>query len=338
MEKFWQNKNVFVTGGNGFIGGNLIQTLVSHGASVTALVRNQKRNTFLYFEKLDKKINIIDGDLTDKDLLARIISEEQINVVYHLAAQVEVGVARVNPFLTWETNVRGTYCLLEAIRQNSETVKSVVIASSDKAYGSYPKDKMPYQEDYPLIPVFPYDVSKAAADMIAHSYAGDIFKLPIVVTRFCNIYGPGQLNFSAVMPDAIRSALGYSTFIPRGNGMNLRDFIFADDVVKLYLLIGERLANDNTLRGQVFNAGTNDPTLIKDVVKQIYQLVDNPTAYHKVNALWGKAQTVGEIDAQFMNFEKAEKFFGWKPETKFEDGLKKTIQWFKKYLEANAED
>ena len=154
------------------------------------------------------------------------------------------------------------YALLEAVRLSGDLVKSVVVASTDKAYGSYDSDMMPYKEDYPLIPMYPYDVSKACGDMIARSYASDVYNLPIVVTRFCNIYGPGQLNFSALFPDGIRSALGYSTFIPRGNGEQVRDFIYIDDVIDLYIKISKKLADDPTsCSGEVFNAGTNSPII-----------------------------------------------------------------------------
>ena len=181
------------------------------------------------------------------------ISEEGINIIFHLGAQVEVGVALNNPYITYETNVRGTYTLLESIRLYPDSVQAVVVASSDKAYGEYAKEKMPYKEDYPLKPEYPYDTSKACADMIARAYSSSPSKLPIVITRFSNIYGPGQLNFSALIPDAIRSALGYSKFIPRGNGSMMRDFLFIEDVVDLYIRIAESLSKDKgNISGQIF--------------------------------------------------------------------------------------
>jgi len=222
---FWFGKNVFITGINGFIGGNLAKGLLQNGANVFGLVRNAARDTLLYYEKLDAQITLIEGEITDKDLLTRAISEEQIHVVFHLAAQVEVGVGLANPYLTFETNTRGTYCLMEAIRACPQTVKAVVVASTDKAYGAYPPERMPYKEDYPLLPKYPYDVSKACADMIARAYTSEIYRLPVVVTRFCNIFGPGQLNFSALIPDAVRACLGYGKFVPRGSGQQIRDFI-----------------------------------------------------------------------------------------------------------------
>lgn len=332
--EFWRGTNVLITGINGFIGGSLAQCLLAQGANVFGLMRNQKKDTFLYFEGLASKATLIEGDLCNPELLARIIPEEHIRCVFHLAAQVEVGVAAANPYLTFETNVRGTYTLLEAVRRFPQTVKSVVIASSDKAYGSYGRDKMPYKENYPLKPQYPYDTSKACADMIAQAYASEIYKLPIVVTRFCNIYGPGQLNFSAIMPDAITSALGYTKFIPRGDGSQVRDFIYVEDVAELYLLIGEALAKDpRKISGQVFNAGTNSPVSVREVLKLIYTVAGNKNDFAEVLAAMKRKKTKGEIDCQYMDFEKVNKYFGWKPRHGFKEGLRKTIEWFRRYNE-----
>lgn len=329
---YWRGKNVLVTGINGFIGGNLAKGLLAEGACVFGLIRNIKQDTLLYADGLDKKVVLIEGDLCDLELVTRIVTEERIDSVFHLAAQVEVGVAATNPYQTLETNVRGTYTLLEAVRRFPKNIKSVVIASSDKAYGSYGRDKMPYKEHYPLKPAFPYDTSKACADMIAQAYASELYKLPIVITRFCNIYGPGQLNFSAIMPDAITSALGYTKFVPRGDGSQVRDFIFAEDVVELYLLIGEALAkNPRKLAGQVFNAGTNSPTSVREVLRLIYAAAGNKKDYEEVLAAMKRKKTTGEIDCQYMDFEKVNAYFGWKPRHSFEDGLKKTVAWFKRY-------
>ena len=296
-------------------------------------MRNVKKDTFLFYEGLADRVTLIDGDLGDKGLLQRIISEEQINYVYHLAAQVEIGVGITNPLLTFETNIKGTYYLLEAIRQCPQTIKSVVIASTDKSYGSYGIEKMPYKEDYPLIPVYPYDVSKACADMIARSYASDLYQLPIVITRFCNIYGPGQLNFSALLPDAIRSALGYTTFIPRGNGEQIRDFIYIDDVVDLYVVIGEQLAeNPSKYAGEVFNAGTNSPVSVRKVVEDIYSIVENYDDLAIVIEAMKSKKTVGEIEQQYMDFEKVNAYFGWEPRHTLREGMMKNIDWYKGYL------
>lgn len=337
-ENYWFGKNVLLTGINGFIGGNLTKVLLQRGANVFGLMRNIRHDSFLYYEKLNEKLTLIDGSITDKDLLTRIVSEEQIQAVFHLAAQVEVGVGLANPYLTFETNIKGTYSLLEAIRCCPQSVESVVIASSDKAYGNYPQEKMPYKEDYPLQPKYPYDVSKACADMIAQCYTTDLFRLPIVVTRFCNIYGPGQLNFSAIMPDSVRSCLGYSTFTPRGNGTQIRDFIFVEDVVDLYLRIGEELARNATvIRGRVYNAGTNTPRSVRDILETVYRLTGRDQDFKTVLAMMKGKETVGEIDCQYMDYEKVNADFGWSPKHSFEDGVSKTIQWFEGYLKFKYE-
>jgi CDP-glucose 4,6-dehydratase len=334
----WFGKNVLITGVNGFIGGNLAKALLARGANVYGLIRNAKHDTLLYFEKLNEKITIIEGDLTDKDLFARIISEEQIQSVFHLAAQVEVGVGLANPFLTFETNIKGTYSLLEAIRQCPQTIESVIVASTDKSYGSYPKEKMPYKEDYPLLPKYPYDVSKACADMITQCYATDVYKLPIITTRFCNIFGPGQLNFSAVFPDSIRACLGYGSFVPRGNGQQIRDFIFVEDVVDLYLKMGEDLAkNPAKYRGNIYNAGTNTPKSVREVLETVYKLTGQEKAFAAILEMMKGKETVGEIDCQYMDFEKVNQHFGWSPKHSFEEGVAKTIEWFKGYLKYKYE-
>lgn len=335
IDNFWKNKNVFITGINGFIGGNLAKLLLNEGANIFGLVRNPNMKTLLHQEAIDKDIVLINGDLCDKDLISRIISEEQIDNVFHLAAQVEVGVGIDNPYLTFETNVRGTYTILEAIRCHPKNIKSVVVASSDKAYGSYGIEMMPYKEEYPLIPKYPYDTSKACADMIAKAYANDIYELPIVVTRFSNIFGPGQLNFSAIIPDGIRSALGISKFIPRGNGKAIRDFIYVEDVCKLYMSIAKKMTetNDNSLHGEIFNAGTNSPISMKEVISKIYTVLDQKDELEVIiNAMEGKI-TQGEIDVQYMDYQKVNKYFGWSPSNDFDSGLLKTISWFKRYLE-----
>jgi len=332
-DNFWRGKNVFITGINGFIGGNLAKTLKENGANIFGLVRNPDNNTLLFHENINSNAILINGDLTDKELLSRIISEERIDIVFHLAAQVEVGVGIENPYLTFETNVRGTYTLLEAIRCHSSNIKSVVVASSDKSYGSYPKEMMPYKEDYPLIPKYPYDTSKACTDLIAKAYANEIYNLPIVVTRFSNIFGPGQLNFSAIIPDGIRSALGYSKFEPRGDGSAIRDFIYAEDVCDLYLRIAKRVAEgDSAIYGEVFNAGTNSPISMREVISKIFLAMNKKDDLDIIlNAMNGK-ETQGEIDTQYMDYEKVNKFFDWSPEHSFDEGLEKTIKWFTDYL------
>jgi len=329
---YWKNKKVLITGINGFVGGNLCKAFLEKEADVYGLIRNNNLDTFLFYEKLNKKIKIFTGDLCDKELISRIISEEQINRIFHLAAQVEVGVGMLNPYLTLETNVRGTYSLLEACRLFPDKLDSIIIASSDKSYGSYPIKKMPYKEDYPLIPKFPYDTSKACADLIAQSYANDVYKLPIIITRFCNIYGPGQLNFSALVPDGVRSALKYSKFISRSDGSMVRDFLHIDDVCKLYLMMGEELAGNPSIRGEIFNAGPNNPVSVRYILETIFSLVNNHEDLNNIFETMNDKKTSGEIDYQSMDFKKVNKYFGWSPSINLKKGIQLTIDWYKGYL------
>tara|TARA_B100000315_G_C14522989_1_gene562468 strand:+ start:192 stop:1202 length:1011 start_codon:yes stop_codon:yes gene_type:complete len=333
MNFSWRGVKVFITGINGFVGGNVAKKLVELGAEVYGLIRTKKQNSYLYYEKLHKNISLIDGEISDINLLNQLISEEQINVIFHMAAQVEVGIGLINPFLTFETNVRGTYTLLESARLYPDSVKSIIVASSDKSYGEYPHEKMPYKEDYPLLPKFPYDTSKACADMIAQSYAYSVSSLPIVVTRFSNIYGPGQLNFSALIPDCIRSALGYSKFIPRGDGSMMRDFLYIEDVVDLYIRIAEFLAIDKkTFSGQIFNAGSSNPMLVKEIIKNVYTAIGKIDEYNNILEKMKNKKPIGEIDCQYMDFEKVKDYYGWTPQHSFNEGLLKTIDWYKGYL------
>lgn len=332
MDNYWRNKKVLITGINGFVGGNLCKALLSLGAEVFGIIRNNNRNTFFYYEGLYRKVNIFRADLCDKDKLSQIISEEQINCIFHLAAQVEVGVGMSNPYLTFETNVRGTYSLLEACRLFPKHLESIVIASSDKSYGTYPIEKMPYKEDYPLLPKYPYDTSKACADLIAQSYSNGISRLPIIITRFCNIYGPGQLNFSAVVPDGFRSALGYSNFIPRSDGSMTRDFLHVDDVSKLYLIMGEKLAQNPHISGEIFNAGPNEPVSVREILNLIFQTAGNNKDFELIEKLMKNKKTSGEIDYQSMDFKKVNKYFGWSPDISLEDGMSITLNWYSQYL------
>lgn len=330
---FWRGKRILVTGVNGFIGGNLARFFIQTGADVTGLERNIDRRSLLHFEGFTSHLRLVRGDLCDGAFLERVVAEGNFDYCFHLAAQVEIGVGLQSPYTTFETNIRGTYTMLEALRLHAPSLSAVVVASTDKAYGEYPSDLMPYRENYPLLPRYPYDTSKACADLIAQSYANEVFKLPIVVTRFCNIYGPGQLNFSALIPDAVRAALGYGTFIPRGNGSHVRDFIFVDDVVSLYANIAERTGRQSELlRGRVYNAGTNEPRSVRDVVERIFTHCGAHQALDVVLEQMKRAETTGEISTQFMDFDTVERDFGWRPTTTFDDGLTTTIQWFRRFL------
>ena len=332
-KNFWKDKNVFITGVGGFVGSNLAKDLINNGAKIIGLTKKKKMKSLLYFEKLDKKINLIFGEITDKRLLKKIFLKYNIDICFHLAAQVEVGLAMRNPYLTWETNVRGTYTLLEAIRENKKKIRSIVIASSDKAYGDYPTKQLPYKEHYELKPNYPYDTSKACADMIAKSYSAKLYKLPIVITRFANIYGPGQLNFTALIPDLIRACLLNKSFIMRSDGEAIRDFVHVYDIVNLYKILSEKLySKPKKFSGEVFNAGTNFKHKIKDIVKKIFIINQKEKELKKILKKMKKNKTKGEISVQFMDYKKLDLFFGWKPKFSLESSLPDLINWYSKYF------
>ena len=335
----YNNKRVLVTGHTGFKGSWLSFWLKRLGAKVSGIsIDIPSKPSLCVTASLLDHVNDYRIDVHDGEEVKQIVKEIKPDFVFHLAAQVEIGVGLNNPFLTFETNIRGTYSLLEAIKQFPQTIESIVVASSDKSYGSYGRHKMPYKEDYPLIPVYPYDVSKACSDMIARSYSSDVINLPIVVTRFCNIFGPGQLNFSALIPDAIRSALGYSTFIPRGSGGQIRDFLYVDDVVDLYLLIAKSLSkHPKKITGEVFNAGTNSMKSVKSIIENIYSIIGNENNLKIIKKQMLGKKTKGEIDCQYMDFEKLNNYFGWEPQYSFNDGMIKSIEWYKKYLKDKYE-
>ena len=332
-DNFWKNKNVLITGVAGFVGSNLAKNLIKDGANIIGLTKNKKIDSLLFYEKIDKKINLVFGDITDKELLKSIFLKYEIEICFHLAAQVEVGSAIKYPFLTWETNIRGTYTLLEVIRENKKKIKSIIVASTDKAYGKYPIKQLPYKEEYELKAKFPYDISKACADMIAMSYSTKLFKLPIVITRFANIYGPGQLNLTALIPDAISSCLLNKKFIIRGDGQSIRDFVYIDDIIELYKLLSKNLyLNPKKFSGQVFNAGTNIKHKIKDVLEKIFLYSKKKKELQTIFRKMHLNKTKREISVQFMDYEKLHSYLGWKPRYKFVNTLPKLFKWYKKYF------
>jgi len=329
-KNFWQNKRVLITGIDGFVGSNLSKKLIKLGSKVSGIIQKKNKKSLLYYEKIDSHCKLFKGDLTKKSFVEKIV-KKNFEIVFHLAAQVEVGVANKSPYNTWESNIRGTYTILDNLLK-SKKIKSIIVASSDKSYGTYPKNKLPYKEHYPSKAIYPYDVSKACADMITRSYSSDLFKLPIIVTRFSNIYGPGQLHFSALIPDIIRSLVLKKKFIPRGNGQDLRDYVYIDDIVDLYLLLSRQLYFKPKLSGEIFNAGINKPIKVKEVVKKFYFYKEEIEKYKEILSLMRLKKTKGEIPFQYMDYKKLNKYFGWSPKYKFDDTIHYTYDWYEKYL------
>ncbi len=332
---FWNKKSVLITGINGFIGGNLSKHLINLGSNVIGITNNRVKNKFIEFENLSTKIKTYQINLQDYHEVNKFIQKNRIDICIHLAAQVDVNVAKVNPLLTYQSNIAGTFNLLESLRIKNRT-KAIIMASSDKAYGSYPLSKLPYKETYDLRPVFPYDVSKACSDLIARSYTSNLFNLPIIITRFANIYGPGQLNFTALVPDCILAIEKYREFIPRGNGTNKRDFLYVKDVCDLYTCLSFNLYKNKSLSGQVFNAGTTRGYTVDYIIKTLCLLSNHEDLYLNIKKKFKNKKLTGEIKHQFMNYKKLQRYFGWKPTYKLDEGLKETLDWYKEFLKKNT--
>ncbi|MCW3992162.1 MAG: GDP-mannose 4,6-dehydratase [Candidatus Bathyarchaeota archaeon] len=324
VQSFWQNKRVLVTGANGFVGSWLCQRLVSEDAQVVVLIRDHIPGSNFNKLGLHARVDEVSGTLTDFDLVWRTVSEYTVEYCFHLAAQAIVGVANQSPLSTFESNIRGTWNLLEALRL-SKNVQGAVVASSDKSYGIH-RD-LPYREEHALNPLYPYDTSKACVDLLSRCYF-HTFGLPVAVTRFVNIYGGGDLNFSRIIPDSVRAVLRGHNPVIRSDGTPERDFIFVDDVVDLYLEIARRLP-DEEVAGEVFNGGHNQPVKILDLVEKIIEL----SGRHDLRPdIRGKDAGHAEIDRQWLDATKARKVLGWEPKVGLEEGLSKTIEWYRDHL------
>ena len=321
----WLGRRVLVTGAYGFLASHMIEELLSRGAIVTGIVRDHPAESYLQLCGLDKKIRLAAGDITDIEFCRRVINEQQIQTVFHLAAQAIVVLANRSPLGTFETNIRGTYMLLEACRGLAADrcpLEAVVVASSDKAYGDQPE--LPYTENMPLLGQQPYDASKVCADSITRSFAA-AFGLPTAVTRCANLYGPGDLNFSRIIPDTFRSLIEGHRPVIRSDGTPKRDYLFVKDGVAGYLALAEAVSAGR-FRGQGFNFGTGKPVTVADLVKHIIEV----TGAHFEPDILGTA--AGEIKHQYLDSALAEKLLGWRARTALEEGLRITFSWYKRYL------
>ena len=318
----WKDVNVLITGANGFVGAWVAKALIEKKANVVVLLRDQvPRSTLELFGVRDRLRGIVIGDLTDYSVVHRAINEYEVEACYHLAAQAIVGVANRSPLSTFESNIKGTWNVLEAAR-NAEVLKRLIIASSDKAYGEH--SNLPYKEDFCLNALHPYDASKACADILARTYY-NTYGLPVCVSRCANIYGGGDLNFSRLVPDTIRSVIRGTPPIIRSDGTPVRDYMYIKDVVSAYLTLGEKLEE---VKGEAFNFGSNAPISVLQLVTKILDIAGSDLR----PVIKGKGSIKGEIDRQYLSSEKAAKLLDWKPKYGLEDGLKETFEWYKAYF------
>jgi CDP-glucose 4,6-dehydratase len=320
-------KNVFVTGAYGLLGAWMVSALLDEGADVTVLKRDDNPRAALSLLGLARRVNIVRGDLRDFTLMQRALGEYEIDTVFHLAAQTIVGTANRSPIPTFEANIRGTWTLLEACRLHGEP--SVIVAASDKAYGSH--DELPYREDFALQARFPYDVSKACTDLIARSYF-HTYGLPVAVTRLANIYGGGDTNRSRLVPEAVAAALAGRAPIIRSDGTPERDFLYVEDAASAYLTLGRALEADNGARGEAFNAGGERPHAVREVVDLICKVAGSDVEPD----IRGTGTPAGEIRRQYVDSTKLRTLTGWRPAVELEEGLRRTVDWYRAHPEALA--
>jgi CDP-glucose 4,6-dehydratase len=318
-----RGESVLVTGGYGLLGGWLVRALVRAGARVVVIRRDRPVHTTLGLLGLEEEVTVVEGDICAEGLVARALAEYELDGVFHLAAQTLVGTSTRSPQSTFESNVRGTWTVLEACRQAG--VRRVIVASSDKAYG--PHTDLPYRESHALVPVYPYDVSKAACDLIARSYWHS-FGLPVAVTRFANLYGGGDVNRSRLVPEAVCAVLAGRAPLIRSDGRPERDFLYVEDAVAAYLALWEALGRGEAA-GEAFNAGGGVPHRVSDVVGLVCRLAGSSI----VPEVLGSGTPSGEIDRQWVDATKLCELTGWSPSVSLEEGLARTLAWYREHPE-----
>ena len=324
--EFWQDRPTLVTGPTGLLGGWLVRRLIDAGADVVCLVRDWVPQSEFVRARLIDRVKVVNGDVRSQSLTERVLGEYEIDTVIHLAAQTIVGIANRNPVSTFKTNIGGTCALLEACRR-SPTVKQIIVASSDKAYGEH--KELPYDEDAPLKGRHPYDVSKSCADLIAQSYAAT-YNLPVAITRCGNFYGGGDLNWNRIVPGTIRSVLRGQHPVIRSDGRFVRDYFYAEDGAVANMILAEHLADKRDLSGQAFNFSNESQVTVRELVDRILELMGSNLEPDVRN------EAVNEIREQYLSAAKAREVLGWKPLFTLDEGLGRTIEWYREFLGAGS--
>jgi CDP-glucose 4,6-dehydratase len=321
---FWLDRPTLVTGGSGLVGGWLVRRLLDAGADVVCIVRDWVPQSELFGAKLLRRVKVVRGDVRDQALLERALGEYEVDIVMHLAAQTIVPVANRNPVSTFESNIGGTWSLLEACRR-SPTVRAIVVASSDKAYGDC--ESLPYDEQTPLQGRHPYDVSKSCGDLIAQAYA-TTYGTPVVITRCGNFYGGGDLNWNRIVPGTIRSILRGQRPVIRSDGQFVRDYFYVEDGAAAYMLLAERLHTTPSIGGGAFNFSNEVQVTVLDIVNRILCLVESDLQPEV------RGDASNEIRHQYLSAAKAREMLDWTPLFDLDTGLRRTIDWYSAFLTA----
>jgi CDP-glucose 4,6-dehydratase len=323
-EKYWQEKHVLITGATGFVGTWLAEILTKSGAYVVVLIRDWDPRSDLIRSGIVKELHVVSGILEDYACLERALNEHEVDTVFHLGAQAIVGVANRSPLSTFEANIRGTYNLLEACRVHTKTVKRVIVASSDKAYGD--SEVLPYVEAMAPQGRHPYDVSKSCADLLAQAYY-HTYRLPVGIARCGNIYGGGDLNWSRIVPGTIRSLIERHPPIIRSDGHFVRDYVYVEDIARAYMDLAQALDREE-VHGEAFNFSSEKPLSVLEIVAAIQELMGHrdlePVILNEATA---------EIRDQYLSAARARDVLGWKARYTLEEGLAETIQWYRAFLQ-----
>lgn len=319
----WEGRTVLVTGATGFVGSWLCRALLDRGARVVALVRDWDPQSEFIRSGDITRCTVVSGCLEDAAVLVRALVDRGVDTVFHLGAQALVGTALASPLATFESNIRGTYNLLDACRLHADQVRRIVVASSDKAYGE--ADVLPYTESMPLQGAHPYDVSKSCTDLLARTYAST-YGLNVAISRCGNIYGGGDLNWSRIVPGTLRLALEGRAPVLRSDGTLVRDYLFVEDVVDGYLLLGER-ADEPGVRGEAFNFSPGRPLSVLEITRAVLAAAGRPDLQPIIQ---GTARA--EIRDQYLDSSKAARVLGWKPARSLEAGLEATAAWYQAFL------
>ncbi|MDR6550713.1 GDP-mannose 4,6-dehydratase [Paenibacillus qinlingensis] len=322
MKPFWKDRNVFITGCTGFLGRHLIKELIKSGAHITGLVRGNVQDsvTSTFQEELFSKINLVHGSLKDLSIIQEALENNRIDTVFHVAAQSIAGTANRNPIQTFETNIQGTWNVLESCRQHP--VKRIIIASSEKSYGEHAS--LPLDESFPLQGRHPYDVSKSCGDLITQAYFYT-YQLPVCIARFGNVFGGGDLNFNRIIPHTISSVIHHVSPVIRSDGTLVRDYLYVEDAVHAMMRLAEKM-EESGITGEAFNFSNENPFSVSHVVTSILNGMDSDLQPIVLNV------ASNETQRQYLSAQKARELLGWQPIFDWDTGLVRTIDWYKKYF------